>query len=81
MSSIKNTFSTFRTGKNLISSYDVENFLNFSGDKNGNIVTNRDEKPEEEAKLVSESTSPATEKNEITFMKFIKTTLWPYMVR
>ena len=53
----------------------------FSGEKNGNIVTNRDEKPEEEAKLVSESTSPATEKNEITFMQFIKTTLWPYMVR
>ena len=79
MSSIKNTFSTFRTGKNLISSLDVENC--FSGDKNGNIVTNRDEKPEEEAKLVSESTSPATEKNEITFMEFIKTTLWPYMVR
>ena len=56
-------------------------FENFSGDNNGNIVTNRDEKPEEEAKLVSESTSPATEKNEITFMEFIKTTLWPYMVR
>ena len=81
MSSIKNTFSTFRTGKNLISSIDFLFFFNFSGDKNGNIVTNRDEKPEEEAKLVSESTSPATEKNEITFMEFIKTTLWPYMVR
>ena len=50
-------------------------------DQNGNIVSNRDEKLEEEAKLVSETTSPTSEKSEITFIQFIKSDLWPYMIR
>ena len=79
MSFTRNMSLTFLIGNSLSFISPILGF--FSGDKNGNIVTNRDEKPEEETKLVSESTSPATEKNEITFIEFIKTTLWPYMVR